>query len=83
MDILNLILLRLMLLVIRILINYLTSYPLFTSKYLNYMDWVYSSNLFYKKEHKNPIVYEEIRTLKFNMNNGRKVFTWDHLKNFY
>jgi len=66
-----------------ILINYLTSYPLFTSKYLNYVDWAYASNLFYKKEHKNLIVYEEIRTLKLNMNNGRKVFTWKHLENFY
>lgn len=66
-----------------ILINYLTSYPLFTSKYLNYMDWVYASKLFYKKEHKNPKVYEEIKTLKLNMNKDRKDFTWDHLRNFY
>lgn len=44
-----------------ILIEYLSTYPLFTSKYLNYIDWVYALNLFYKKKHKNPVIYEKIR----------------------
>lgn len=29
------------------LIEYLSIYPLFTSKYLNYVDWVKGFNLFY------------------------------------
>jgi hypothetical protein len=65
------------------LINYLTKYPLFTSKYLNYQDWKKAYDLFYKKEQKNKKIYEEIKNLKLNMNKSRKIYTWNHLIHFY
>lgn len=66
-----------------ILIDYLTTYSLFTSKHLNYLDWRYALDLFYRKEHKNPTVYEQIKLLKSNMNDNREEFTWEHLDKFY
>lgn len=66
-----------------ILIDYLTSYPLFTSKYLNYLDWLHAYQLVNEKKHKNPKIYNEIRMLKSNMNKNRKIFLWEHLNKFY
>lgn len=76
-----------------ILINYLTKFPLFTSKYLNYLDWVKALDLFYNKRVKglkraknipiNSLILKEIRIIKSNINKNRKIFIWDHLKNFY
>ena len=66
-----------------ILINYLTSYPLFPTKYLNYLDWLHAYHLVNQKKHKNPIFYNEIRMLKSNLNSNRKKFLWFHLNNFY
>ena len=66
-----------------LLIEYLNKYPLFTSKYLNYIDWKIAFNLFYKKEHKHPFGLKKIKFLKLNMNKNRKIFTWDHLNNFF
>jgi hypothetical protein len=65
------------------LINYLNKYPLFTSKYLNYMDWLEGLNIFYSKSKNDGIILKKIRLLKSGMNKNRKVFTWDHLKDFY
>jgi len=67
----------------KILIEYLKSYPLFTSKYLNYMDWLQAYHLVNEKKHKNPIIYNEIRILKSNMNSKRTKFSWEHLNKFY
>nr|QCQ69113.1 LAGLIDADG endonuclease [Powellomyces hirtus] len=67
-----------------ILSNYLTRFPLFTSKYLNYMDWKYASELYYIKEHLNNIVIsDKIKNIKLNMNSHRKTFSWSHLIHFY
>ena len=76
-----------------ILINYLTKFPLFTSKYWNYLDWVKALDLFYNKRVKglkraknipiNSLILKEIRIIKSNINKNRKIFIWDHLKNFY
>nr|UEX92757.1 LAGLIDADG endonuclease [Ophiocordyceps lanpingensis] len=65
----------------KILINYLNTYPLLSSKHLDYKDWEKALNLYEKKLHRNPIYLEKIRTLKFNMNNGRSLFNWSHLEN--
>lgn len=65
------------------LINYLDKYPLFTSKYLNYMDWLNGFNIFNNKSKNHPIILKEIRLLKSKMNKNREIFTWNHLKDFY
>jgi hypothetical protein len=66
-----------------ILIEYLEKYPLFSSKYLNYKDWLLIINIIKIKNHKNEIGKAEILDIKNNMNNKRIKFVWDHLKNFY
>nr|YP_009317080.1 LAGLIDADG endonuclease [Pestalotiopsis fici]AOW71174.1 LAGLIDADG endonuclease [Pestalotiopsis fici] len=63
-----------------ILINYLNTFHLLSSKYLDYKDWEKAYNLFSKKLYKNPVHYEEIRELKFNMNKNRTSFSWSHHK---
>lgn len=69
------------------LIYYLNIYPLFTSKYLNYIDWVKGNKLFYTNCNVKGLVrgdlLEEIRKLKLGMNLKRKTYSWDHLSKFY
>lgn len=66
-----------------ILIDYLNKFPLFSSKYLNYKDWVKVLKYFEIKIHTRPEVIKEIINVKLNMNDKRKEFNWDHLQNFY
>jgi len=66
-----------------ILINYLEEYPLFSSKYLNYKDWLLVINIIKNKNHKTNIGKSQILDIKNGMNNKRTKFIWDHLKNFY
>lgn len=66
-----------------ILIDYLNKYPLFSSKYLNYKDWVKVLKYFEIKEHTKSEAIKEIINIKLNMNDKRKEFNWDHLQNFY
>jgi hypothetical protein len=63
-----------------ILIEYLNTYPLLSSKYLDFKDWETANNIYINKLHKDPIQYEKIRELKANMNNGRTSFSWSHHK---
>jgi len=69
------------------IINYLNKYPLFSSKYLNYLDWREAYYILIEnKEHigTNKLkTYEKIKLIKERMNRKRKVFTWEHLNNFY
>ena len=64
----------------QILIDYLNTYPLLSSKYLDFKDWGTANNIYINKLHKDPIQYEKIRELKANMNNGRTYFSWSHHK---
>ena len=66
-----------------ILVNYLNEYPLFSSKYLNYKDWVKVLDLFKKKEHYKLESIKAIIEIKSKMNNRRTEFNWDHLNKFY
>ena len=66
-----------------ILVNYLEEYPLFSSKYLNYKDWLLIINIIKVKNHKNDIGKSQILGIKIGMNNRRTKFVWDHLNNFY
>lgn len=62
----------------RILIDYLNTYPLLSSKHLDFKDWEAANNIYINKLHKDPIQLEKIRNIKENMNNGRVLFSWDH-----
>jgi hypothetical protein len=69
-----------------ILINYLTKFPLWSSKFLNYSDWLIANDLFkkvYKIKNKSEEVFNEIKKIKGGMNDYRVKFTWDHLLKFY
>jgi hypothetical protein len=64
-----------------ILNEYLINFPLFSSKYLDYLNWSKVLNIIINKEHKKNI--NKIVKLKGSMNSNRKYFNWDHLKNLY
>lgn len=66
-----------------ILVDYLNNFPLFSSKYLNYLDWLKIVNMFKigKFNHKENMDY--VLDIKHNMNNKRTFFTWNHIKKFY
>jgi hypothetical protein len=64
-----------------ILVNYLKTYPLLSSKYLDYKDWEKALNFYVNKLHKDPEHLEKIKSLKENMNTRRTKFNWSHLEN--
>lgn len=66
---------------IKLLIDYLDIYPLFSSKYLDFLNWKLAFFLILAKEHYNDIGSYHIKSLKDSMNNSRTVFKWDHLNN--
>lgn len=45
----------------QILINYLNTYPLLSSKYLDFNDWKIANNIYINKLHKDPVKYEKLR----------------------
>lgn len=65
-----------------ILIDYLNKYPLFSSKYLDFLEWEKSFKIIYKKAHMTDQGKEIILAAKFNMNDNRTNFNWEHL-NFF
>ena len=65
----------------KLLINYLNKYPLYSSKYLDYLNY---SKAFYNilnKYHLNSNGKNYIYNLKINMNDKRTIFDWKHLNN--
>jgi len=69
-----------------ILINYLNKFPLWSSKYLNYKDWLEAIEIFkkvYGIKNKPEKIYTKLRNLKQGMNDRRINFNWDHLQLFY
>jgi hypothetical protein len=70
-----------------ILVNYFEKYPLWSSKYLNYLNWrdAYFI-LIINKEHivSNKLdTYNKIKEIKEKMNTKRRYFNWDHLNKFF
>ena len=53
------------------LVDYLKKYPLYSSKHLNYKDWVKVLNYFNLKEHNTPKGIKAITGIKSKMNNKR------------
>jgi hypothetical protein len=64
-------------------VNYLTKYPLFGSKFLDYKDWKKVIKLFEQGSFNHKFNMDYVKYIKSNMNNKRTVFIWDHLQNFY
>ena len=66
-----------------ILINYLNEYPLFGSKYLDYINWKEILNLFNPKFKYSQENINKVLDLKSEMNDKRTIFIWNHLNKFY
>ena len=64
-----------------IIISYLDQFPLFSSKYLDYKDWLIVASMFKDKYYRKNL--DEILVIKGRINNNRQEFNWDHLQNFY
>ena len=64
-----------------IIITYFKSFPLYSSKYLDYKDWEEAVNLILEKDHYTKQVTSRIDLLKDKMNLKRTYFNWDHLEN--
>ena len=66
-----------------ILINYLTNYPLFSSKHQDYLDWKKAHEIRLAKSYKTIEGTSKLITLKNSMNTKRTQFNWDSLNKFY
>ena len=66
-----------------ILISYLSKFPLFSSKFLNFSDWKIIVTKVKNKEHRSLEGLNHIIEIKKGMNNSRKFFNWTHLQDFY
>lgn len=75
-----------------ILVSYLNSYPLFSSKYLDFLSWQKVLNIMIKKEQRTKLnttgvpradPRPGILNIKNNMNSKRTHFNWNHLQNFF
>lgn len=64
-------------------VNYLTKYPLFGTKFSDYKDWVKVVELFNKSSLDHKLNMEYVKLIKYKMNDNRTIFVWDHLQNFY
>ena len=62
-----------------IIMNYFETFPLFSSKYLDYLDWSKAAKLILNNEHYTDANLLIIEDLKSKMNRGRTEFNWNHL----
>lgn len=67
----------------KLLINYLNKFPLFSSKYFNYLDWIKILTFFENKEYTKKDSINKIIEIKLKMNDRRTEFKWNHLNEFY
>ena len=65
-----------------VILPYFNKYPLISSKYLDYLDWLHIFNL--QQTHSLTTLYlEEAIKIRKNFNSTRTTYTWDHLNNCY
>jgi hypothetical protein len=64
----------------QILIDYLNNNSLFSSKYLDFLEWKKAFNEIKNKTHLTDQGRQIVYSAKNNMNNKRTYFNWDHLK---
>jgi len=62
-----------------IVISYFNTFPLLSSKFLDYKDWSIAAELIIKDLHLSVESKTRIDLLKQNMNRNRVYFNWDHL----
>lgn len=62
-----------------ILIDYLTKFPLLSSKRLDYLDWVKAHNIRISRGYTQSDGLQKLLDIKNNMNNKRTFFEWSHL----
>lgn len=62
------------------IVDYFSVYPLFSSKRLNYLDWLACHNLIVSKEHLTTEGCNKALLLKEGMNSKRSYFNWSHLQ---
>ena len=62
-----------------LIVDYFKNYPLFSSKYLNYLDWFSCHNLIISGNHLSQEGFTQALILKQGMNNKRTYYNWDHL----
>lgn len=66
-----------------ILIDYLTIYPLFSSKHLDFSDWYKTHKIRLSRKYKTLEGTSKLIALKNSMNTKRTQFNWDSLEKFY
>ena len=66
-----------------LLINYLSIYPLFSSKYQDYLDWQKVHEIRKAKSYTSIEGTSKLILLKNSMNTKRIQFNWDSLNKFY
>jgi len=67
---------------IKLLIDYLETYPLFSSKHLDFLCWKIAFNEIINKNHMTVEGRKIVSEQKGQMNNSRTFFNWDHLNKF-
>lgn len=63
--------------------DYLNKYPLFGTKFLDYMDWTKVVQLFNTTPFDHKLNMPYVKLIKSGMNEKRTTFVWDHLQKFY
>ena len=71
---------------LNLMLEYFTNFPIFSSKYLNYLDWKKIIDLKCenrKKELSLLHIFPIAEKIKNGVNSKRTYFNWDHLESFY
>jgi hypothetical protein len=63
--------------------NYFKEFPLFSGKYLDYLEWSKVHNMIIRGEHLTPEGSILIQNAKGSINTKRSFWSWDHLSSFY
>ena len=66
---------------LKIIIDYFNCYKIYSSKYLDYLNWVTVAKLLLDRSAYKLDNRKLIYNLKHSMNNKRRYFNWDHLSN--
>jgi len=62
--------------------NYFLTYPLLSSKYLDFLAWSEVYLMILDKQHLTLEAFQHVQSIKGSMNKNRTEFNWDHLNSF-